>query len=201
MSDTTVSYHRDGFGPARPAVNVKVYTSHQVMLPPGFERAYDNGTTRLPEADRLINAAWDQLQERFWQDAAGMADSLGLGPIEQEGRSGGWLVLTDGRDPQDPTTLRNVCGLCLTCWPLPRSSGTECHDDECPCHGERAAKEWLAAYRKLSGWCAKQVAAAPARVAALAQQLAMDELGAEPARRMFAHEIAAEGPHYEPGYA
>jgi len=35
-----------------------------------------------------------------------------------------------------------MCGLCLTCWPLPRASGTACHNSTCPCHVERIAAQW-----------------------------------------------------------
>lgn len=98
---TTVKYHRDGFAEGRPAINVKCYTSHQVMLPDGFQAAYANGTVHLDDiAGDLIDAAAARVASDFWQAAEEMADQRGLGGIEQEGRSGGWLVFTDS-DPDD----------------------------------------------------------------------------------------------------
>ncbi len=164
---TVVSYHADGYAAARPAINVKVYGYA------GLEHGKLYATLGDRRAEPLYEIAEEQVYGEFWADAASMAADLGLGPIEQEGRSGGWLVLTDGRDPQDPDTIEYV------------------RDDEYtlddPSVGQEiAVREWLAAYRQLADWCADQVREAPARVARLAQQLAMDEVGAEPARRMFA---------------
>lgn len=159
MPDTTVTYHRDGYGPARPAVNVKVHVTGRDYWPDAFDVNDEAAEIGRSTSLSFMEVAYDRIVTDFWQDAADLAADLGLGPIEQEGRSGGWLVLTDGSWPdlEDP-------------------------DDGLP--ADRAA--WLAAYRQLSDWCAEQVRSAPARVAALAQQLAMDELGAEPATRMFA---------------
>ena len=39
-----------------------------------------------------------------------------------------------------------LCGLCLTCWPLPRANGTACHNSTCPCHIERIAAMAQAAH-------------------------------------------------------
>ena len=44
---------------------------------------------------------------------------------------------------------------------------------------------WLAGYAALSAWVESELAAIPARVARLAQGMAMDAAGEEPARRMF----------------
>lgn len=171
----SVAYHADGYGPARPAVNVKCGSPWGAA-----EYALADSLGSVERAEGYLETAFESLAARFWSDAAEMALALGLGPIEQEGRSGGWLVLTDGRDPQD---------MAVACDSTVESIRYEAQS-------ERAS--WLAAYRQLADWCAEQVRTAPARVAALAQQLAMDEIGAEPARRMFAVEIAEEGPHYEP---
>lgn len=158
MPDTTVQYHTDGYGrPARPAVNVKVHGTDFA--------AYDRLCAAISNVDDLYQRAEEVIFARFWSDAADMAASLGLGPITQEGRSGGWLVLTDGRSPE-----------------LYTPSTTDKEDVRAYA---AARRDWLAAYRKLADWCAERVHTAPARVAALAQQLAMDELGAEPAHRMW----------------
>lgn len=99
MTDTHVAYHSDYLRSARPAVNVKVRMLHADR---DYAALYDRiaGNPTL-DADALAEAAWEYVCRRFWDDAAIEADRLGLGAIEQEGRSGGWLVLTDGRDPLD----------------------------------------------------------------------------------------------------
>src|SRR5688500_16538314 len=97
VKGTVVSYHRDMFGPGRPAINVKCH---------GFDRAAfdtlaDNPTIGHNEAGSLFDFATELVARSWWEDAENTARSLGLGEIEQEGRSGGWLVFTDGRDPLD----------------------------------------------------------------------------------------------------
>jgi hypothetical protein len=48
--------------------------------------------------------------------------------------------------------------------------------------------EWLAAFQAFDAWVDAEVNAAPARVAALAQQMAMDELGARAVNQPFSYE-------------
>lgn len=100
MTGTTVAYHSDYLRAGRPAVNVKVRARfHDDRDYRGvYERIEANP---MLDADALAEQAWDYIARRFWDDAAIQAESLGLGRIEQEGRSGGWLVLADGRDPSD----------------------------------------------------------------------------------------------------
>lgn len=173
MTDTIVSYHTDGFTrPHRPAVNVKVH---------GFDRAaferlalalgedYDLGE-HAPKADAYYQGAEEQVYEAFWMDAEAMAADLGLGPIEQEGRSGGWLVLTDGRDPQDGSMAcvnhrYGVSERCVACLAI--------------------RKAWLTRYRKLREWCEAEVKAAPDRIAALALDQATE--------RVLSHSVAVRG--------
>ena len=164
MTATEVQYHRDGWGPGRPAVDVKDHHAgmdYRIAL----ERLVGSaaGADAIEAEDDYPGdgngRAYSILQERFWQDAETLAEEYGLGPIEQEGRSGGWLVLTDGRDPQDPETF---------CADTAEDDGA---------HAADATREWLAAYRKLRDWCEAEVASAPARVAALAQSLAIDAAG------------------------
>lgn len=95
VKGTTVAYHADYGRGARPAINVKVR---------GFDSAtFDRLAASIgeQETENLFEAGWERMVEQFWMDAEVMADGLGLGPIESEGRSGGWLVFADGRDPQD----------------------------------------------------------------------------------------------------
>lgn len=96
---TTVAYHADGHDAARPAVNVKLGLYDQ--------RPLDElrATLGEAEADALIELAQEIVVNDALNDAAYLARQSGLGEIEQEGRSGGWLVFTDGRDPQDSMTF------------------------------------------------------------------------------------------------
>jgi hypothetical protein len=84
MTETRVAYHADGYDAARPAIDVKL---HDPWGPGEYAFAVAVGDNELAEA--YLNRAFDRLQEQFWQDAASMAEELGLGPITQEGRSGG----------------------------------------------------------------------------------------------------------------
>jgi hypothetical protein len=46
-------------------------------------------------------SSWEKVARNWWELATEQANELRLGEIEQEGRSGGWLVFSDGRDPLD----------------------------------------------------------------------------------------------------
>lgn len=95
VKGTEVAYHSEYSGDARPAIRVKVYD---------FDReTFDRLTRSMGEAraEQLFEYAQYAVASAWWDEAAAMADALGLGGIEQEGRSGGWLVFTDGRDPLD----------------------------------------------------------------------------------------------------
>lgn len=157
--DTKVTYHADGYGPARPAINVKCHASGLDFWPPEFH-ALPEAADRCQEIERttagdLVDAAYNITVSGFWQAAEEIATQRGLGEIWQGGRSGGWLMF-----------------------------------DADPTHGGEDAPdtEWLAGYRALSEWADAYIAAAPARVAALAQSLAMDALGRAAAHRMFGTE-------------
>jgi hypothetical protein len=97
----SVAYHSDYLRPGRPAINVKVRPFH-------FDAAYSAAHDALAAnpmvgeegANFLGECAYEALAEEFWRDAAAYAEELGLGAIEQEGRSGGWLVIAD-TDPRD----------------------------------------------------------------------------------------------------
>lgn len=95
-----VEVHRDNFGPARPAVNVKVYGSVWDVF------------RRLPDVDiddARFTAEWleenvtdEALDARFWDTCANewemveqdAREIFGAGvKVWQEGRSGGWAVV------------------------------------------------------------------------------------------------------------
>lgn len=82
---TQVTYHADGYEPARPAINVKVYAAGLDFWPPTIDN-------RVDDVDRCVAAAYERVQSDFWQAAEEIATQRGLGYIEQAGRSGGWLV-------------------------------------------------------------------------------------------------------------
>lgn len=172
--ETNVAYYRDDDGTGRPAINVKVHAAGRDYWHPALECAYGDLSDHVP-----TELAYERVQSDFWQAAQEIATQRGLGEITQEGRSGGWLVFTDGRDPQDVATL---------CDP------DEGHTDADSCE---AVTEWLAAYRAMVEWADAFIADAPRKVRDLAQQLAMDEAGEDAARRMFAIPLRVG----EPGWA
>jgi hypothetical protein len=167
MTETTVHYHADGlYETGRPSIDVKDYHTGEDYWPPEFSR----GIVRMSmgaRSEAIVRAAYERVQSDFWQAAQEIAEQNGLGEIAQEGRSGGWLVFTDGRDPQEPGTLNDADTL----------------------HGAGyTVKDWLAGYRSMVEWADAFIADAPRKVRDLAQQLAMDEAGEPAARRMFAFE-------------
>jgi hypothetical protein len=151
---TNVAYHTDGFSrPHRPAINVKCYGTDRI--------AFDRLASSIGErkAEELTQAAWEQLAEEFWTLAEEESDSLGLGPIESEGRSGGWLVFTDGRDPEDGLPCVNH-----------RYDGW---NDRCvACVARQRA--WLRRYRTMQTWVADYIADVPAECARIAAEIATD---------------------------
>lgn len=87
-------YNCDGDPIPRPAIAVKDHHAGSEYQYPDLEAAL--GADRYAEIGTF---AYDELLERFWRDAQDVADAARLGAmVEQEGRSGGWLVLV-GRDP------------------------------------------------------------------------------------------------------
>ena len=155
---TTVHYHADGYGPARPAINVKCHSGKDFVI--ALERLVGDAAVVLGEI------AYERVASDFWRAAQEMAEEkLGLGEITQEGRSGGWLVFTDFDPRTHPTEVAES-------------------DDE----QDRTVEVWLAGYRVMTEWADAYIADAPRKVAALAQSLAMDALGERPAYRMFATE-------------
>lgn len=153
MPDTKVAYHVDDDGP-RPAINVKVRAS-------GWAFHSDAVDTALGEDAHVYAVAYALVRGSFWNDAEGKADALGLGPIAQRGRSGGWLVFTDGRDPQD-------------CAEHPTYDDRPDLDTGDPCDW---MVDWLAAYRTMTEWARTRIASVPAEAARLAEELAQDIVG------------------------
>ena len=158
-----VTYHVED--KPTPAINVKLYVAGNDFWPrPFFDlpESRVDGTVPIGNttAEALLDTAYNITQQDFWQEAEARATSLGLGDIEQQGRSGGWLALTDPR----------LVGLL----------------EDAPNGRRREAREFVEGYRALREWAEGFLADAPRRVASLAQQLAMDELGERAAKRMFA---------------
>lgn len=73
-------------------VNVKVYATAKPVSE-SARAAY----ALLPDEQQqaLVDQAWSNCQEMWWDDAADKAKELALGDILSEGRCGGWLVLND----------------------------------------------------------------------------------------------------------
>lgn len=171
MTDTNVRYHVESGSPGRPAINVKDHHAGD---------DYRSALERLVGAAGAdaIEAAGYEVYERvvsdFWQAAEEIATQRGLGEIVQGGRSGGWLVFADGRDPQYMTGGEN-------------RDSIDDGDDALTRAAEAERLEWLAGYRAMVEWADAYIAAAPGRVAALAQSIAMDEKGAPAAARWGFH--------------
>ncbi|HET7070116.1 MAG TPA: hypothetical protein VFI40_04780 [Nocardioides sp.] len=165
--ETRVQYHTDGYGrEARPAIDVKDRHTGADYTVPAFAGLYD--AIGSADSNDLTEQAYELVQSDFWTAAYEKAADLGLGPIETEGRSGGWLVFTDGRDPQDPETFG--------CEHSPEDNARQ----DCP-----LVAGWLEGYRAMVEWADAYIADAPRKVRDLAQQLAMDAAGEGPAHRMF----------------
>lgn len=138
-NETQVSFHRDNpYDVGRPAVNVKVYGIADRAI-------YDLIETVTGEANaqQCFEVAEAEVFSDFWDESLpAMAESLGF-EVEQEGRSGGWVVVTN----QDPMAME----------------------------GEEL-KEFLRKYRILKEFCFREVAEAPGRIGARAQEFAIEKV-------------------------
>jgi hypothetical protein len=177
--ETNVHYHvEDGIG--RPAIDVKdhhsgmdfVFAVERLIGGPASGLLGESVNAVYPSTLRDI--AYERIVSDFWQAAEEIATQRGLGEITQEGRSGGWLVFTDGRDPRMMSGGE---------WRDPEDADP---DDAYVQIAIEERAEWLAGYRSMVEWADAWIADAPRKVAALAQQYAMDEAGEPAARRMFA---------------
>lgn len=221
MTETTVTYHREYGGTARPAINVKMHAAGADFWPDAFRGLPEGHRGGALTPDAWVEAAYQRVTSDFWQAAEEIADQLGMGEIAQEGRSGGWLVFTDGRDPEDLDTFAHMTednghGRCPVCDSAVRGGGSLPLLHAVP-RERRDVADWLAGYRAMSEWAREYTAAAPARIRSLAQGMAMDEIGeagiavralipapvmtvpaigAESARRMFAFLAPYPGESY-----
>jgi len=82
-----VQLHSENYGPAHPAVNVKVYSYPDVESHFGCS---------VKCAERAGEFAWESAQEQFWnEDAPEIAKNIFGDHVEiySQGRSAGWLVV------------------------------------------------------------------------------------------------------------
>jgi hypothetical protein len=98
--------HRDGYGPAHPAVNVKFYGS----LDPQCVR--ERFGVPLKRAEEILQTVFEAHQADFWDTVLQIAaDTFGPGTeVYSEGRSGGWAVvhgLPDDPEEWDETLVYN----------------------------------------------------------------------------------------------
>jgi len=86
--DTVDVTIRDG----NPALNVKAYHfTHPNTVQERF------GCSR-EEAEQVLQWAFDLARAEFWEEAQEIAHKYNLGKVYQEGRSGGWLVVSMNDD-------------------------------------------------------------------------------------------------------
>lgn len=201
VEQTEVAYHGDGFRPARPAINVKHYGPFAdgagrdliEKLEAEFGRQWVEGRGGY---DGALAAATEDASRQWWEDAAEAAKGYGLGEIEQEGRSGGWLVFADGRDPQDMAPVDE----CATCGD---PEDTALHDEHCTFgagHEHHAfvalenteRREWLAGYRKMVEWCRATINGGEVPAHRDTQPYTAEELAADP-------DVANVGPYHSDG--
>lgn len=158
MAETTVVYHSDFDGPGRPAINVKDRHS---------------GMDFVHAVESLIGGP-----------ASGLLGESVNGRYPDALRDVAYEITRERFWREAEAIAEPVLG---TIHAEGRSGGWLVLDDD-PTNGgdERPSREWLAEYRDLVAWSEAFIAEAPAKVAALAQQLAMDEIGRGAARRMFA---------------
>ena len=86
-SKGSVQFHRDGYGPSHPAINVKV---RHLNWPIAEELGVSEEI-----AERAGELALESAQVNFWNEAAPDLASECLGDVQvfSEGRQGGWLVV------------------------------------------------------------------------------------------------------------
>lgn len=157
MIATTVTYHADGYGPARPGINVKDRHSGMDFVRE-LERLVGDAALVMGDSVNCIypsdlrDIAYTRVCSDFWQSAEELADQYGIGPITQEGRSGGWLAFDKAPDLDENTA---------------------------------DTRAWIKGYRALSAWAEEYIADAPARTARLAQDMKLDEIGSRAVNRPY----------------
>lgn len=145
MGETTIRYHADNMEPARPAIDVKLHGVTRVKL----EQTRDLLTNALGEdvTDELFQIAEDRVYGQFWnEDLPRMAQVLGF-EIEQAGRSGGWVVITNGDPLNDPDATNKV------------------------------QKDWVSRYSQLRDFCDRETSEALNRMAETAREIALTVKG------------------------
>jgi hypothetical protein len=119
-SKSDVEFHRDNFGPERPAVNVKIYADwRRVPLPLDFGRVSDDQGKTWTEvrSDPGFTVDWIEAHvsegafetfyqlacENGWEYLQTIAEEIyGSGvTVYSEGRSGGWAVVDGIEDDVD----------------------------------------------------------------------------------------------------
>ena len=156
---TAVTYHNaEAFGPARPAINVKDHHSGMDFVI-ALQRLVGDAAVVLGESVncRYPETLRDIAYERVVSDFWQSAEHIAR-------ERGLGMIYQEGRSGG---------------WLVIDNDPTHGGDDDAP-------PEWLAGYRAMTEWADAWIADAPRKVAALAQSIAMDELGAPAAARMFA---------------
>lgn len=82
-----IQYHAEYSREAQPAVNVKDRVSYAHVEP------YASLIQQVGED--VANALYENAQAQFWSDADYLAKEYGYGEVFAEGRSGGWLVVSE----------------------------------------------------------------------------------------------------------
>lgn len=85
---TTIHYHAEHCQEAKPAVDVK---DHGVL----YARTEPYASLIEEVGEDVANALYERAREGFWMDADVLADEYGYGEAYSEGRSGGWLVVSE----------------------------------------------------------------------------------------------------------
>lgn len=85
-----VEHHAEYCQPSKPAVNVK----DDVL----YARTEPYATLIEQVGENVAESLYRRVQEGFWMDADVLADEAGYGEAHSEGRSGGWLVVSDPPD-------------------------------------------------------------------------------------------------------
>lgn len=149
MGETTIRYHADHLEPARPAIDVKLNQS----IRSGGRRQLDETRDMLTnvlgetETESLVEIAQNIVFEQFWtEDLPRVAKVLGF-EVQQVGKSGGWVVITNADLLNDPDAT------------------------------DTARKDWVSRYSQLRDFCDRETAEAFNRMSVTARNLAQDDMG------------------------
>jgi hypothetical protein len=105
MKKDSVRFHRDGYGPSRPAVNVKIYKGLSDGMRafrkanPEIEKRYTEDWIRNNLTESSINQWWQWACESAFENAESVAHEIfGDVKVYTEGRSSGWVVVEGLKD-------------------------------------------------------------------------------------------------------